>query len=265
MLQAKKLGEQVGCPTDSSQSLVSCLKEKDAKDIVEKMTKFDIKDLNAENLDSIAWFGPVIETPQDGQTEQELTIPDHPLNLMASGKIVNKVPLIIGGNEFEGVGPISSLLLKNPALYEKVDKQWDELSPLVFLYKDTATDKDVVSSKIRQFYLQDKPVSRETFEKISEIFMDRFMGFPVVVTAQLYSKAAPVYLYYFSHKPETTSLKMYGIENENFGMAHLDDLQFLFKIAHEKLPYPEITKESKEYELSHGLVKLLGSFAETGY
>jgi carboxylesterase type B len=262
--QAKKLGEQVGCPTDSSQALVMCLKQKDAKEIVEKMNKVDLNDINAENLAAMAWFGPTVDKLQEGQTEQDLVIPDHPFNLLATGKIVNKVPLIIGGNEFDGITPITAILLKNPALFEKVDKQWDELAPLLLLYKDSATDKDVVSSKIKQFYFEGKPISNETFVKLSEIFMDRFMGYPVVVTAKLFSKSAPVYLYYFSHTPETSSLKMYGVENQNFGMAHLDDLQFLFKITHDNLPYPELTKESKEYQLSHGLVKLLSSFAETG-
>jgi len=235
---------------------------------LEKMTKIDIDQITIEDIKEKAWFGPTIDKiVSEGQTEEDLVIPDHPLKLLAGGKIVNKVPIIIGGNEFDGIDAITSAFLKRKPLMEKLDKQWDEIAPVLFIYEKTASDKDVVSSKIRQFYFGDKAINRETFTNLSDIVMDRFTGFPLVMTAKYYSKAAPVYLYYFSHHPELSALKFFGVDDENFGMTHLDDLQYLFKINlknKEGESIPEITKDSKEYELSHGLVKLLGSFAETG-
>lgn len=263
--QAKKLGKQVGCPIDSSSALVSCLKEKDATELLEKMVKIDYKNITTEDLTNMAYFAPTIDKiVTEGQTEEDLIIPNHPLTLLKEGKIVNKVPLIIGANEQEGINLITAAALKDKAIMEKVEKKWNEDAPLILLYKDTATDKDVVSSKIREFYFGDKPINRETFLNLTDVMMDRFVGYGLVAAAKLYSKEAPVYVYYFSHTPETTTLKFLGVENENFGMAHLDDVQYLFKINSEQFPFPEITKESKEYELSKGLVKVLSSFAETG-
>lgn len=259
--QAKKLGAQVGCNTDSGEVLVKCLKGMEAKEILEKATKLNEEKFNVEEK---AWFGPTVEKPFEGQTEEDLVVPDNPVKLLKDGKIVNKVPVILGGNRREGITPATAALLKKPELFEKLDKKWSDLAPLLFIYKDTAVNKDDVSSKIRQFYFEDKTISRENFINLTDIFMDRFMGMGLVTTAKYYSKVAPTYLYIFEHKPETTGLKFFGIENENFGLAHLDDVQYLFKINSKKLAYPEITKDHKEYQLSRNIVKLLSSFAETG-
>jgi len=258
--QAKKLGTQIGCPVDNSDALVSCLKGKDAKEILEKMTKLDPK---AFNVHEFAWFGPVVEKVLEGQTEDDLIVSDNPIKLLKEGKIVNKVPMILGGNEQEGINIITAALLKEKPLMDKLDKEWMDLAPNLLVYKDTAKDKDVVSAKIREFYFKDKPISEETFAELCNVFMDRFMGLGIVITSQLYSKSAPVYLYYFSHIPETSGLKFLGVD-KSLGMAHLDDLQFLFKLNMKKFKFPEITKDSKEYQLSQNLVKLIGSFAENG-
>jgi bile salt-stimulated lipase len=258
--QAKKLGTQIGCPIDSSEALVTCLKNKEAKEIFEKMVHLDKMKLNVEEK---AWFGPTVDKLIEGQTEDDLIIPDNPVKLLKDGKIVNKVPVILGGNEHEGVNPLTAYFLKNETLFERLDKKFNEIAPIAFIYKDTALDKDAVTSKIREYYFGDKAINRETFMNLTNLFMDRFMGFGLVITAKLYSKHAPVYLYYFSHKPQTTGLSFFGIE-ENLGMGHLDDIQYLFKINSTKFPYPEITKDHAEYDLSKNLVKLLGSFAETG-
>jgi len=258
--QAKKLGAQIGCPVDSSSALITCLKSKDANEILEKMTKLDIKRLNVGEK---AWFGPTVDKMLAGQTESDLIVPDNPIKLLKEGKIVNKVPLILGGNAVEGVQPITAEILKEKSLFEKLDKQWSEIAPTLFIYRDTATDKDEVSKKIRESYFGDKEISEETFPELSNVFMDRFMGFGVVVMAQLYSKHAPVYMYLFAHQPQTTGLKYFGVD-KNYGMGHLDELQYLFKVNINKFPYPEITNEHAEVDISKGLVKALGSFAENG-
>ncbi|ODM94769.1 Esterase E4 [Orchesella cincta] len=258
--EAKKFGTQVGCPVDSSDALVACLKGKPAKELLEKMTKLNPAALN---IAEFAWFGPVVEKLMPGQTEEDLIVSDNPIKLMKDGKIVNKVPMIMGGNEHEGLNIVTATLYKEKALMEKLDKQWMDIAPELFVYKDTAKDKDVVSAKIREFYFKDKPINDETFAKLYEIFNDRFMGFGLVISSQLYSKSAPVYLYYFAHVPETSGIKFFGVD-KSFGMAHLDDLQFLFKLNLPGFKFPEITKESKEYELSQNLVKILSSFAENG-
>lgn len=258
--QAKKLGTQLECPVDTSEALVNCLKAKNVTEIFEKMVKLDKMKLNVEEK---AWFGPTVDKLIEGQTEDDLVVPDNPVKLLKEGKIINKVPVILGGNEYEGVNPITAYFLKNETLFERLDKKFNEIAPIAFIYKDTAKDKDVVTSKIREFYFGDKAINRETFMNLTNLFMDRYMGFGLVITAKLYSKHAPVYMYYFSHKPETTGLKFFGIE-ENFGMGHLDDVQFLFKINSTKLAYPEITKDHAEYQLSKNVIKLLGSFAENG-
>lgn len=258
--QAKKLGTQLECPVDSSSALVNCLKNKEGKEILEKMVKLNRETLNVEEK---AWFGPTVDKLIEGQTEDDLVVPDNPVKLLKDGKIINKVPVILGGNEYEGVNPITAHFLKNETLFERLDAKFNEVAPVAFIYKDTAQDKDVVTSKIREFYFGNKTINRETFMNLTNLFMDRFMGFGLVISAKLYSKHAPVYMYYFSHKPETTGLKFFGVD-ENFGMAHLDDVQYFFKSKIERLAFPEITKDHAEYELSKNIIKLFGSFAETG-
>jgi len=57
------------------------------------------------NTQDAAHFGPSIEKLLSGQTENDVAVSDMPYKLLTSGKIVNKVPVIIGVNNLDGLTP----------------------------------------------------------------------------------------------------------------------------------------------------------------
>jgi hypothetical protein len=55
------------------------------------------------NTDDYPHFGPSIEKVLEGQTETDVAISAMPFKLLSEGKLVNKVPLIMGLNDHDGL------------------------------------------------------------------------------------------------------------------------------------------------------------------
>lgn len=103
--QAKKLGEQVGCPIDSGENLVMCLKGMDHLEILKKM-KMPDPEKEGSDLEEIARFGPSVEQVLEGQTENDVVLADSPYKLLTTEeKVVNKVPVILGAVDHDGLLP----------------------------------------------------------------------------------------------------------------------------------------------------------------
>lgn len=265
--EAKKFGEVTGCPTDTSANLVMCLKQKDIKDLFEKYSKFDPRKLD---FDSLAKFGPSIETKLEGQTDDDLFLTDTPYTLLTEGKVSSKVPLIMGNNNKDGLILPSMLILNSTESLEMLDKEWNKYAPGMLNFDKTAKDPAAFAEKVRKLYLGDKPINEETRGEVLKMFTDRYFFAPNRWVGKVYSKQAPTYLYLIDRKPEYSIMNHLGLPTK--GLAHLDENQYLWKFdkkasdiqTGKKEIYPEITKEHKEYMFSDGLVKLWTSFAETG-
>lgn len=67
--------------------------------------------------------------------------------------------------------------LSAEGLLETLDENWNEILPLLLEYNYTVhpKNKDSVSQQIRKEYLQDLPLSRQTFDKIAQVSTFRYL------------------------------------------------------------------------------------------
>lgn len=91
MRNARKLGEKIGCPTDTSKELLHCLKSRSAQEIIGNQRTFTDPSNDGPS------FSPVIEKEHPGAF-----IIEHPYKLLVNKAVID-VPWIVSANEFEGI------------------------------------------------------------------------------------------------------------------------------------------------------------------
>jgi len=253
---------------DSSKVLVECLKKMEPFDILKKMTQFNPLEFNT---DQVVNFGASIEKVLDGQTESDIAVSDMPFKLLEAGKIINKVPVIMGVNNLDGLTIVTAKVLNNTEALKALNDKWEELGPKTLFFSESAKDPQLTTKKIRDFYFGDKEISFETREQLLNLYTDRYFAGPTRFAGRKLSKHLPVYLYYFTHKPKVSALDVFGFPEElHEGAAHLDETQYFVSLneglAKLGLQKKDISKDDdvEEYTLSKGMVKLWASFFENG-
>ena len=103
----------------------------------------------------------------------------------------------IFGYETKNSGIILAILRDSVAT-EELDRKWNEVAPLLYLYdflNVTTEVRDNISQAIRRFYFGDKPVGNATFSGILESITDSGFVLGAYEEAILLSRHAPVYQY----------------------------------------------------------------------
>ncbi|XP_021963101.1 esterase E4 [Folsomia candida] len=256
VIQAKKMGEQVGCPnSEKSDEFVKCLKKMEPLELLKKMKvpTADMSDFKA--MQQIAIFGPSV----DGKGG---LLPKHPFEIIKSGKVPNNVPLIMGTTAMDGLDPASATFLNDTALYKKTIKDWIEDGPQILDFSD-AQDPAGMAKQIFDFYSKDGTISSESF---IDMFTDKQYEHFLRFISKHWDGVVPMYVYRFNHtETPNRAVDMIGYQNLPKGPGHWDDLQYLFNMSNSFM-VPVTTGDSPpvEYILSKGMVRMWTSFFETG-
>lgn len=248
--KAFRLGEALGCKTSDSNELFEFLMKIPAQKIVEGIDKA-LKEEEKHPLPMI--FMPVIEKDNH---KDEVFIPEKPTDIIKSGKF-NKVPLIIGVTSREGLFIVPDLM-EHSSWYHSLTV---DLEPLISVNlkipKGTEEIKEI-TQKVKEFYFGDKPVSRETWPQLVDVYGDILFNIWTWRSAkeQQSKSSAPVYLYQFSFQGQSGHLHPSDINIP--GAHHGSDLGYLFETEFNKVPDDEGMK------LSSKLLKMWINFAKTG-
>nr|CAI5851532.1 unnamed protein product [Callosobruchus analis] len=253
---AEHQAKLLGCPDETPEKIVQCLKTKPAKELGDSLLRF-----REFGLDPVLIWSPVVE-PDFGQ-ERFLT--DDPIHLITKGQILTKVPLIIGQTSDEFASNAFTVV-KNETLTKAMNEHWEEIAPIAFVY-ERGTDHSIkVSKAIRKFYLDDKPVDKGQVGNLAKIYTDALESFPINRAAKLlahYSKE-PVYYYRFSFTGRYSHFYLPDTNNTvPHGAAHHDDLIYLFHIG---FAFPQFTAKTypAEDKMVNKLTTLYTNFAKTG-
>ncbi|KAF2902649.1 hypothetical protein ILUMI_03534 [Ignelater luminosus] len=246
---AKRLAEFLNCPNESKVEMIECLSKVDVHDILAQDKKFTVY-----TVDPIIPFKPVIEPSIEGAF-----IVEDPIDTIKSGKSA-QIPFITGVTTEEGA--IRSAGLSSDAnLLEELNKNFDKLAPIIFMYEDNPK-KDEVSKKIRNYYFGDKNIDDSTKGELTNLFTDSWFLFPQVVAAQLHAKytSHPVYFYIFGIQGRLSYGKLLGDLGYNFGVFHCDELFSLFSTE----VFPDYKPNESERKCIDIMTTIWTTFAETG-
>nr|AHJ81343.1 carboxylesterase [Locusta migratoria] len=241
--KAQKVAALVGCPTEPSAALVDCLRTVD-----------DYKIANTTSHFSEWLFFPFIpfRPAVEGETEDSF-MPKHPLDL----KPHTAVPWLTGVTHDEGI-LLAAACVANKQILEDLKQDGDRLFPMTLSY-DGAPQADLVTKKIKDFYFSNGEI---TIDKVKELYSDGLFVWNTDEAVRKYKDIAPVYYYRLSYKGKYGMSKISGAGDVDLGVAHADDLFYLFS----NNPYypPADGMPEKDYEIVKTMTKLWTDFAKTG-
>lgn len=246
---ARKQAELLNCTTDSIDQMVECLKQKPASDFADSLESMFVLSWNPVLL----WTA-VVE-PDFGQ-ERFLT--KDPTKAFIEGDFV-KVPVIAGITQDEFASSAVNFL-RNDSLRNALNKNFDMLAPILFLYEGYENRSDI-TRQLRKTFLGNEPLSlNRSLQGLNYLFADSLIGFAVHRFVQLASRHTQVYQYKFSYVGRY-SFFYYPDEGTPYGAVHHDDLLYLFSIPWVAPIFNATDPESKTVERLTGM---WSAFAETG-
>ncbi|KAJ8959086.1 hypothetical protein NQ318_022343 [Aromia moschata] len=252
---AQKQARFVGCPDDTAENIIKCLKTVPYKELADTLFKFS--EFNSDYAE-LNW-SPVIEE----DFGQERFLPEHPIKLIVNGKL-KKVPLIIGLTKDE-FGFMAPGVLDNATQTKRLNDDFEGVAPIAFAYDRDTDHSMMVSRAIKKFYFNDKPLDKSQVTPLAELFQDSIEGFPINRAARLISQysSQPVYYYHFSYQGQYSHVYLPGSNGTKpAGVVHEDDLLYLLYIAR---LFPLFKKDTpKEVEMVNKLTTIYANFAKTG-
>lgn len=157
--KAYKVASLVNCSTNSHTEMVKCLKGKPANELVKQAEHFQPFLYNP-----FSPFGVVVEKPSP-----TAFLTDYPENILKNKKIKN-LPWLATICQDEGLYPAAQLY--NDEYLETLDKEWNEHAKALLDFNGTTTDevmKVKISKKIREYYLQDEVIAKESYFKLRDV------------------------------------------------------------------------------------------------
>ncbi|XP_017883229.1 esterase FE4-like [Ceratina calcarata] len=247
---AKKQAELIGCPTDTTGSMLLCFYSKPVENFTNTLgSLFDWYQT------PILLGKPTVE-PESSKTERFLTA--QPYDLIVQRKFTNDVPLILGvtQDEFGGI----AYLYTDPVLRE-LDQNWTTLAPIVFQYERDTPRSNYISKELRKFYFKDQPIDKNNLKGLHDIYTDSIVTFPMYRAAKLFATYSdrPVYFYKFTYQGRY-SFRMYN-DTTPIDVDHQDDLQYIFYI---KQLFPYFESNAPEIPMVEIMTGIWSSFVKTG-
>nr|XP_023020747.1 esterase FE4-like [Leptinotarsa decemlineata] len=202
--QAKKQARLVGCPDDTSENIVNCLKRVPAEQLAESL--FGFQEFGS---DPILVWGPVIE----GNFGQQRFLTDHPIRLIMNGQF-QKVPFITGQTHDE-VGLKAFEVIDNATLTQEMNNDFERIAPISFVYERNTAQSRKVTKAIKSFYLHDRPVDKSQLLNLAYIYDDTIQTFVNNRAAKLISQYGdkPVYYYCFTFQGRYSNFYLPGSNN----------------------------------------------------
>ncbi|XP_069704524.1 esterase E4-like [Periplaneta americana] len=257
----KKLGDQIaadmGCPTQPSSELISCLRNVEAEKIVRHTPEF-----LGEGGHINTCFVPVVESAVG--EDDEIFISKTTLETILSTPGQYLVPWMVGFNSGDGA-VIAARMFQSEDVIQKLNKDFEEVivNELLSWSKETQTEKRETAKRIREFYFGDKPISKDTRNAMVEVYTDSLFGTGMESAVKIHTKAgASVYYYYFDYRGKNSYSAIFGDPTEDYGVCHMDELMYLF--PEDNYLFPNSTKTAKDDEMVDILTTLWTNFSRTG-
>lgn len=235
--KAKMIAATVGCPTESSQAIVDCLRLKPAHEIVRA-----VEPLFGFLYNPFSPLGVVIEKQSKNNPKPFLT--EHPYTLMERGEFY-KAPLILSLTEAEGLYSGAEFLRK-PEYLEEINNNWNKLLPSILDYQTSMGNddarRDEISQMIKERYLGEENLSENNFRDFIRMMSNRLYFAGVVRSAQLMNAYIPVYIYFDVYKTKFDVSAMLSKSTKNYGVGHGEDVFLIYTTFRREIPY---TSEEK--------------------
>ncbi|XP_049854057.1 esterase E4-like [Schistocerca gregaria] len=251
---ARKHASLLGCPTATSQLIAECLRAKPARDIAESIGL-----LREWARDPILKYYPVIESDLHDGRERYLT--EEPY-LQLLHRNFTQVPWLTGFTKDEFSWRALSVT-RNATLANDMYENFELVAPIAFMYERGTNQSHYISQELKKFYLKNQPITNTSLDGLGKLYADAIICFGEDRAAKIIAKISryPVYFYKFSYQGRYSFFYIPGTTSP-YGVAHHDDLMYLFYIS--SLGFPFFQDGEPETHISETLIAMWANFVKTG-
>uniref|UniRef100_A0A0A9X1F9 Venom carboxylesterase-6 n=1 Tax=Lygus hesperus TaxID=30085 RepID=A0A0A9X1F9_LYGHE len=195
--------------------MIECLQQVPANELVHSMTL-----LQQFFFQPVLVFGPTVQTELP-----QAFLPDLPYELIRNGAIAN-VPTLFSCLTNEGLFPVA-VFANNDSALSYLDEHWNEVAPFLldYLWSIDVHNANKTSQAIRNFYLGDQPISRDSIFDLIRMANDRLYLNDIFQSVRwaVHYISSPVYFYRFGYRGATSITNFLSGTNVNWGAGHPDD------------------------------------------
>ncbi|KAM7342241.1 cricklet [Cochliomyia hominivorax] len=197
-------------------------------------------------------FKPIIEdnqSPDSFITQPVLERLQQPNNIT--------VPSIMGYNSAEGLAMMVNAIKK----VKEFDKDFHRYVPRNIPLEPDDNEVKEIAKKIRDFYLNGKPISPELFNEFTNMLSDYHFVMDMQNSAELHAKLAvtPLFFYRFEYEGDRNMYKRLFQLNKLNGVCHADELFYLFQMADDNMPVSD-----RDQQFIKQFCNLWANFAKHG-
>lgn len=244
---ASLLAKSMGYDTEDPREILRIFMNKTAADLLKTRVPRKAGDIVlSENI-----FVPCVEKTLP---DEEHFLSENPYNLLTKGNYA-MVPIIIGHNSAEGymfVGKENDTTISNMDFYNSLPRD---------LHFPTNDEKIKTARRLKELYMGDKEVTKDTLVPFSHFEGDSCITYPVVSAINMLATTSTeaVYSYKFCHDGWMNVAKLYFGFKHAPGATHADELFYMFK---NKIPV--LLYEYLEKDIIYKLTKMWTNFAKYG-
>merc|ERR1711970_284521 len=164
--------------------------------------------------------------------------PSHPITILHNQQ-QKMVPFMTGINKDEGAMNIAPHWKNMDPEDNQLAEFWGKIgAQSLFLHpkKSITFDDELNARMIAKFYVGEGGIKRENKQGLMDMFTDAWFAYPNTEAVKLHAKAsAPVYNYVMSYRGSASFAPLFAMGDpaaakEDFGVAHADDLMYLFRV-----------------------------------
>jgi len=187
-----------------------------------------------DQLPEMHVFWPVVDYWAD-----EPFLPSHPITILHNQQ-QKMVPFMTGINKDEGAMNIAPNWKNLDPEDNQFAEFWGELGAQYLFFvpiRDMTFDDKLTARMVAQFYVGEDGIKRENKQGLTDMFTDAYFAYPNTETVKLHAKAsAPVYNYVMSYRGSASFAPLFAMGDpdaakQDFGVAHADDLMYLFRMG----------------------------------
>ncbi|XP_052738337.1 juvenile hormone esterase-like [Bicyclus anynana] len=247
------LGDNLGFKTTNPKALLRYLQTVPVRQLLNTNTSVIAAENYIDFIVKAYYFVPVVEK-EFGQ-KQFLKEPI----LVSVKKGLHKAETLVGYTSKEGLFGIS--FIENGQTFKNYKRNPEVLVPRNIFYKSTPRMHMQLADLIKEFYTGSRLTPLDTVQQLVNYFTDVFT-YPIFRYARRlsnFNRNDNIYMYQFASVSNRNVLSQEGVRYGLHGVAHTDDLQYLFHANALNLP---IDKNSSK--LIQQFIALLTNFAIFG-
>ncbi|XP_052741316.1 venom carboxylesterase-6 [Bicyclus anynana] len=249
--QGKALAAIVGCSTTDTREMAECLRNRPGEVIVNgQVQMFDW------NVNWFTMFTPTAEAP----SVKNPFLTKYPYTASQDGDM-QAVPLITSVTSEEGLYPAAAYQA-DPKVLPDLEARWEDLAVYIFEYNNTLPLKlrASVAQKIKDHYLDGKPVGQDTYDGLVQALGDRLFSANVGKLAQIHAQKSlqPTWVYRFSYRWQYSFSNLMARNENDYGVSHADDVILIYNY------HPSDTTRPEDLQMRDTLLDMVYSYATTG-